>query len=52
MFGLGSGELVIVLVLAVIFIGPERLPKMANALGKFVRQFQRSVEEIKEDIKK
>lgn len=52
MFGLGSGELLIVLILAVIFIGPEKLPAMANSLGKLVRQFQRSVEEIKEDIKK
>ena len=52
MFGLGSGELIVVLILAVIFIGPERLPGVAHAIGKFVRQIQRSVEDIKEDIKK
>lgn len=52
MFGLGTGELLIVLVLAVIFIGPEKLPSLANKLGRFVRQLQRSVDEIKEEIKK
>ena len=51
MFGLGSGELIVVLILAVIFIGPERLPKFAHAIGRFVRQLQRSVDEIKADIK-
>jgi sec-independent protein translocase protein TatB len=52
MFGLGTGELLIVLILAVIFIGPERLPGVAHALGKFFRQVQRSVDEIKDDINK
>ncbi|HEX5037024.1 MAG TPA: twin-arginine translocase TatA/TatE family subunit [bacterium] len=52
MFGLGSGELIVVLILAVIFIGPERLPKFAHAIGRFVRQLQKSVEDIKEDIQK
>lgn len=52
MFGLGTGELLVVLALALIFIGPEKLPAIATALGKFVRRIQRSMDEIKEDIQK
>ena len=51
MFGLGSGELLVVLALALIFIGPEKLPELATTLGKFVRQIRKSVDEIKDDFK-
>ncbi|HSA59012.1 MAG TPA: twin-arginine translocase TatA/TatE family subunit [bacterium] len=51
MFGLGSGELLIVLILAVIFIGPDKLPSLASKLGRFVRQVQRTVDEIKSEFK-
>jgi Tat protein translocase TatB subunit len=51
-FGLGSGELLVVLILALIFIGPEKLPGLAHSLGKVVRQVQKSVDDLKEDIKK
>ena len=47
MFGLGSGELLIVLALALIFIGPEKLPSLATKLGKIVRQIRQAVDEIK-----
>ena len=50
MFGLGTGELLIVLALAVIFIGPEKLPGLATKLGRFARQLQRSVDDIKAGI--
>jgi len=51
MFGLGTGELLVVLVLAVIFIGPEKLPALATKLGRFARQLQRSVDDVKAGIK-
>ena len=51
MFGLGTGEIILVLALALIFIGPEKLPQIATALGKIVRQIRRAVDEIKDDLK-
>ena len=51
MFGLGSGELLLVLVLALIFIGPERLPQIATQLGKAVKKIKEAVDEIKTDLK-
>jgi Tat protein translocase TatB subunit len=51
MFGLGGGEIVVVLILALIFLGPKRLPEIATRLGKFVRQVQRAVDDIKDDLK-
>lgn len=51
MFGLGAGELILVLVLALIFIGPEKLPEMATKLGKFVRQIRHALDDIKDDFR-
>lgn len=51
MFGLGTGELIIVLALALIFIGPEKLPDVATALGKLVRKFRNLLDEIKDDLR-
>jgi Tat protein translocase TatB subunit len=36
----GTGELILILVIALIFLGPERLPEIARSVGKTVRQFR------------
>lgn len=51
MFGLGVGEIVVVLVIALIFIGPKKLPGLAKGLGKGMREFQNAVGGITEQIK-
>lgn len=51
MFGLGTSELLVVVALALIFIGPEKLPEIATALGKLTRQIRKSIDEIKGDWK-
>lgn len=51
MFGLGAGELILVLALALIFIGPEKLPDIATKAGKFYRQIRHALDDIKADIK-
>ncbi len=51
MFGLGTTELLVVLALALIFLGPEKLPGLANKLGRFVRQARRALDDIKSDFK-
>lgn len=42
MFGLGFGELVLVLLIALIFIGPKKLPELAKGLGQGLREFQKA----------
>ena len=40
MFGLGFGELLVIMIIALIFIGPKKLPEIAKGLGKGLREFQ------------
>ncbi len=49
MFGLGAGEILIVLALALIFIGPKKLPGLAKGLGKGMREFQDAMKGITHD---
>ncbi|MFT6633520.1 MAG: TatA/E family protein of Tat protein translocase [Bacteriovoracaceae bacterium] len=46
MFGLGVGEVLVVLVIALIFIGPKKLPELAKGLGKGFREFQNAMRGI------
>lgn len=52
MFGLGVGEILLILALALIFIGPERLPDLARSLAKGYAEFRRSFDEVKNSIEK
>lgn len=46
MFGLGVGEIAIILFVALIFIGPKKLPGLARGLGKGIREFQNAAKGI------
>ena len=50
MFGIGTWELVIIVALALIILGPAKLPEVARALGKTFSQLRRSVEDVKREI--
>ncbi len=50
MFGIGMNELLLVLALALIIIGPKKLPEIAKALGKGLAEFKRATEEFKNTI--
>ena len=47
MFGLGFGEIVIILVLALVLLGPQKLPEVAKQLGKGLRDFKRATDDLK-----
>lgn len=52
MFGIGLQELLLIMVVALIVLGPQRLPEVARSLGKFYREIKGSVDEVKTSITK
>ena len=50
MFGLGTQELLIILVLVMIVFGAGKLPQVGGALGKGLRNFKKGVNEAGEEI--
>lgn len=49
MFGLGTQELLIILVLVMIVFGAGKLPQVGSSLGKGLRNFKKGVSETEED---
>lgn len=47
---LGWSELLIILFLVLLFFGPKRLPEVAEAIGRSIRKFKKSTQEIKDEI--
>lgn len=47
MFGIGMPELLLILALALIVIGPKKLPDIARALGRGLAEFKRATDEMK-----
>lgn len=50
MFDIGFSELMVIAVVALIVIGPERLPKVARTVGHLFGRMQRYVNDVKSDI--
>jgi sec-independent protein translocase protein TatB len=50
MFDIGFSELVVIALVALVVIGPERLPKVARTLGHLLGRMQRYVNDVKADI--
>jgi len=50
MFGLGFGEIFIILVLALVLLGPQKLPEAAKQLGKGLREFKRATDDLRQQF--
>ncbi len=50
MFGIDFSEIVVVMVVALIVVGPERLPKVARTMGQWAGNLQRYINRIKMDV--
>ncbi len=50
MFGIGPEELILVLIVALLVLGPERLPRVARDLGRVVGDLRRTSDEFREEF--
>jgi TatA/E family protein of Tat protein translocase len=50
MFGIGMPEMILILAIALIVIGPKKLPDLAKSLGRAMREFKRATSELKESM--
>ncbi len=45
MFGIGMPEMIVILIVALLFFGPGKLPDLGHSLGKAIRGFKKAMEE-------
>jgi Tat protein translocase TatB subunit len=50
MFGVGPEELVLILIIALIVLGPDRMPKVARDIGRVVGDLRRTSDELREEF--
>lgn len=50
MFGIGAGEMVVIAVVLILVVGPERMPGMMRNLGKGMRQLRQKSQELRDVV--
>ena len=50
MFGLGTAELLVILFIALVVLGPKEFPKIARTLGRGIRELKRTKDDLKKNI--
>ncbi|CAB4641404.1 unannotated protein [freshwater metagenome] len=51
MFNVGGGEIVVILLLALLLLGPEKLPETARKVGKFLAEVRRVTSGFEEEVR-
>jgi TatA/E family protein of Tat protein translocase len=47
-FNIGPGELILILIIALVLLGPSKLPDVASSLGKSVREFRKAATDLQD----
>ena len=50
MFGMGTSEMILVLLIIILFFGAKKIPELARGLGKGIREFKDASQEVKKEI--
>lgn len=50
MFGIGTSEILIILLIALLVLGPKEIPKVARTIGRTMRDLQRAKNELRQTI--
>lgn len=50
MFGIGGEEFVLIFLIALLVLGPDRMPKIARDLGRMVNDLRRASDELREEF--
>lgn len=52
MFNVGGGEIIVILLLALLVLGPEKLPSTAKKVGKFIHEVRRMTSGFEQEVRK
>jgi sec-independent protein translocase protein TatA len=52
MFGLGTGEIFVILFIVLLLFGAKKLPELAKGLGKGVKEFKKASDDLKDEVNK
>jgi Tat protein translocase TatB subunit len=51
MFNIGPQELIVVLIIALVVVGPQRLPELGRSIGRALREFRKIQDDVKDTIR-
>jgi len=50
MFGIGGSELLVIFIIALVVVGPDKLPEIARAIGKVFGELQKATDDLKREM--